>query len=112
MGTAAACSNVTLAGLSDHCAFLGDAQVLGKGAACPAKYLIARLKLGDAPTHRCHRAREVGPKDRGLHQPGDIAHARQREQVNRVCRRRVHPYQHAIVGDDRPVDFGHVQHIW
>ena len=69
------------------------------------------MKLRDALTHRRHRAREVGAKDLGPHQPGDVPHARQREQVNRICGSRVHPYQNAIVGDGWLVDFPHVENI-
>ena len=89
-------------GLTDHRFPFRNEHVLGERTPPTAEDLVARPKQGDRLAHRFDRAREVGPDDPWLERALEVRHRRQGVEVDRVGRRRAHPHEHAVVGDERP----------
>ena len=102
--TAAACSNVRLAGFATNWSSLAR-RVLGEGAGAPAEHLVARAKALDVLADRFDRARDVRPRDRVLRlaQPGGHAHdegrAGHEDPVADMDRGRVDADQDLVVAD-------------
>ena len=102
-GTAAACSNVRLAGFSTTARSSRTHTYSAKAPVSPAEHLVTRSKLRDVLADRFHRSGKVGSHPRLLRpeephlRAADPRCAGHAVPVHWVHRGRANPYQHLIV---------------
>ena len=96
---------------------LANADVLGERPALRAEDLVAGVELRHVFADRLDRAREVDTKGLVLRlaEPGphayEVRRSGQEVPIEGIHGSRVHPHQHALVHDRRPLDFAELEDL-